>query len=234
MNVLSGILNLLYPKRCACCGEILRESEGRICPACRKKLRPITGPCCLKCGRPVEAEEEYCAECLRTPHFFRQGRSAFVYDDVWKKSIERFKYYGYREFGDFYSEAMVRVCSAQIRAWRPDMIIPVPLHRSKQRKRGFNQSWYLAERIGRLTGIPADPTLVKKTRRTASQKKLNAAERRRNLAGAFQITGNVRGMRILVVDDVYTTGSTMDAMAKTLLPAGAEEVFFLTFCIGFR
>ena len=98
--------------------------------------------------------------------------------------------------------------------------------------RGFNQSAYLAERLSGYTGIPADCSLVKKVRQTKSQKKLDAAGRRKNLQAAFQVRERVDGRKILVVDDVYTTGSTMDAMASCLLENGAKEVFFLTLCMG--
>ena len=98
--------------------------------------------------------------------------------------------------------------------------------------RGFNQAAYLAERLSGYTGIPWDEQLVRKIKKTRSQKKLNAAERRRNLKKAYLVTGKISGLTVLVVDDVYTTGSTMDAMAMSLREAGAEEVYFLTVCAG--
>ena len=98
--------------------------------------------------------------------------------------------------------------------------------------RGFNQSEYLAERLGRYTGIPVDPDLVQKVRRTPSQKKLTAVQRRKNLESAFRVTRKISEKRILLVDDVYTTGSTMDAMAMCLQEAGAKDVYFLTVCAG--
>ncbi len=184
----------------------------------------------MKCGAPVGAEEEFCPECQSASHLFRQGIAVFPYTDLWKKSIEKFKYHGCREYGGFYAEAMAAAARPYIALWKPELIVPVPLDRRKERERGFNQAWYLAERIGARTGIPASCHVLKKIRRTRNQKKLGAGERKKNLSGAFAARLPAPGLRILVVDDVYTTGSTMDAVTEALLAAGASGVFFVTFC----
>ncbi|MBQ8305127.1 MAG: ComF family protein [Blautia sp.] len=227
-------LNALYPRHCPCCHEILKDQKALICPECRESLSPIRDPRCVSCGRPVREEEELCSDCLRHPHVFDAGRAVFMYDDVWKLSIEKFKYYGCREYGDFYAEAMYRILRPALSVWQPELVIPVPLHPRKKRMRGFNQSWYLAKRLGEKAGIPASEDVVRKIRDTKSQKKLDAAERRRNLEDAFRVTGPVAGRRILVVDDVYTTGSTMDAMASALKKKGASGVCYATFCMSMR
>ena len=224
------ILNLLYPRHCPGCAEILKDQDLLLCPSCRKSLSPITEDYCLRCGKPTAPGTEYCEDCSGRKRFFTEGRSVFVYDTRWKRSLERYKYYGYREFADFYAEAMVRCCRTNLLRWKPDLIVPVPLHRKKRRRRGFNQSWLLARRISEKTGIPAEEKLVIKIRATASQKKLSGAERRRNLRGAFSVQRRIDGITVLVVDDVYTTGSTMDEMAAVLLAADARRVYFLTFC----
>lgn len=107
-----------------------------------------------------------------------------------------------------------------------DLIVPVPMHPRKQRERGFNQAADLAEKAGGILKIPMSDQVVKKTKATRSQKKLNAAERKQNLRMAFQATERLDGLRILVIDDVYTTGSTIEAMAHVLKAAGADKVFF--------
>lgn len=226
------LLNILYPRHCPVCHEILKNQDRVICERCERELKPIAEPRCCKCGKPVKTEEEYCGDCRRTRHVFEQGRGIFVYDEKMKSSVMRFKYFGCREYGDFFAGAMCRYAGKELKRWNPDLIVPVPLHPSKERSRGFNQSAFLAERISSLTGIPWDAFLVKKVCRTKSQKKLGAAERQENLKKAFYVNHFVRGKRILVVDDVYTTGSTMDAMARCLLEKGAEKVYFLTVCIG--
>ena len=129
---------------------------------------------------------------------------------------------------------MYRYAQKELREWKPDLIVPVPVHRSKERQRGFNQAAYLAEKLGHYTGISTDVNIVQKVLKTKSQKKLNALQRRKNLEKAFCVTGGVRGKNILVIDDVYTTGSTIDAMAGCLKRKGAGNVYFLTVCIGRR
>lgn len=228
---LEKMSDIFYPRRCPVCQKILKDQERMICPQCETMLHPIGHPRCFKCGKPVE-KGEYCRDCQKRKHMFEQGRGIFVYDSSMRRSVTRYKYYGCREYGDFYAKAMYRYAKMELREWKPDLIVPVPVHRSKERMRGFNQAAYLAERISRYTGIPADMGLVQKNIKTKSQKKLNALQRRKNLEKAFCVTGDVRGKDILVIDDVYTTGSTIDAMASCLKKKGAENVYFLTVCIG--
>jgi ComF family protein len=203
-----------------------------VCPECEGKIRPIRGARCFKCGKPVKEEQEYCQECAVRPRMYDQGRGIFLYDSIMKRSLIRYKYYGSREYGDFYARAMYVYARKEIAGWNPDLIVPVPLYWRKRRMRGFNQAAYLAQRLGEYTGIPVDETVVKKIRRTRSQKKLSGAERRNNLKGAFLVTKKVQGLKVLVIDDVYTTGSTMDAMAACLKEGEAKAVCFLTVCTG--
>ena len=228
---LEKMSDIFYPRRCPVCQKILKDQKRMICLQCETMLHPIGHPRCFKCGKPVE-KGEYCRDCQKRKHMFEQGRGIFVYDSSMRRSVTRYKYYGCREYGDFYAKAMYRYAKMELREWKPDLIVPVPVHRSKERMRGFNQAAYLAERISRYTGIPADMGLVQKNIKTKSQKKLNALQRRKNLEMAFCVTGDVRGKDILVIDDVYTTGSTIDAMASCLKKKGAENVYFLTVCIG--
>ena len=228
---LEKMSDIFYPRRCPVCQKILKDQKSMICPQCETMLHPIGHPRCFKCGKPVE-KGEFCRDCQKRKHMFEQGRGIFVYDSSMRRSVTRYKYYGCREYGDFYAKAMYRYAKMELREWKPDLIVPVPVHRSKERMRGFNQAAYLAERISRYTGIPADMGLVQKNIKTKSQKKLNALQRRKNLEKAFCVTGDVRGKDILVIDDVYTTGSTIDAMASCLKKKGAENVYFLTVCIG--
>ena len=229
--MLRKILDIFYPRCCPVCQKILRDQRRMICPECERRLRPIGHPRCYKCGKPVE-EGEYCKDCRKHAHIFDQGRGIFVYDDIMRRSVTRYKYYGCREYGDFYAKAMYRYAQKELREWSPDLIVPVPIHKSKERLRGFNQAAYLAERLSSYTGIPVDMNLVQKVVKTKSQKKLNAMQRRKNLEKAFLVTKDIRGKDILVVDDVYTTGSTIDAMAGCLRKKGAKNVYFLTVCIG--
>ena len=225
-------LDLVFPRHCPICHKILKNREWLICPECREQVTPIREPYCKKCGKPVKESREYCGDCAGGRHLFTEGRGIFFYNEIWKESIVRYKYSGCREYGDFYGKMLWACGKKEIRRWKPDMIVPVPLHARKLRVRGFNQSEYIADRLSELAGIPVKGNLVKKIRHTRSQKRLDAAVRRKNLREAFGMEARLDGKNILVVDDVYTTGSTMDAMASVLRDHGAEAVFFLTVCIG--
>ena len=120
-----------------------------------------------------------------------------------------------------------------LRSWQPDALIPVPLHKSRMRKRGFNQAALVAERMGERLGIPVEEKLLIRVKKTSPQKELNDSARRENLKNAFQLCGNdVKLKRVVLIDDIYTTGSTLDAAAAALLAAGVEKVYFLSICIG--
>lgn len=223
---------MLYPKKCPLCHEVLKDRNQLLCRGCAEKLRPFSGALCMKCGKPVKQEEEYCPVCRKGGHYFKEGRSIFPYGEIWRQSLVRFKYYGCREYGDFYAKAMSVYGRKYLERWKPELIVPVPLYLAKKRMRGFNQAAYLAERLSCHTGIPWTDSLVRKTKNTRSQKKLDASQRRKNLRNAYEVTQKLGGISILVVDDVYTTGSTMDAMAMCLTEAGAQAVYFLTVCAG--
>ena len=187
-----------------------------ICLDCAGDLRPVSGPRCYKCGKPVNGDEEYCRDCGAHPGAFDQGRGIFLYDDRMRYSIMKYKYFGCQEYSRFYGKALYIYGKDMLALWKPQIIIPVPLHRRKQRIRGFNQAELLAKELSRYAGIPVDTAILRK----------------KNLQKAFQVVGNPAGMRILLIDDVYTTGSTMDVLAKLLLEKGASHVYFLTLCIG--
>ena len=225
-------LNILYPKRCPVCHGILSDRGNLICPSCEGLLHPIVTDYCLKCGKPIKSEEELCGECRKSHREFDRGRSVFFYNDKMRQSLLRYKYYGNRDYAEYYAVSLCRYMEREIRMWKPDLIVPVPIHKTKLRMRGFNQAAFLAEKLSSYTGIPVRQDLVLKIRKTKSQKKLNAVQRRKNLEEAFQVNEDVQGKRILVVDDVYTTGSTVDAMASCLKKKGASAVYFLTVCIG--
>ncbi|MDO4338103.1 MAG: ComF family protein [Eubacteriales bacterium] len=230
--LINSILNILYPRHCPICHEILKDQKSLICPVCAGEIKPINSWRCMKCGRPVGETEEYCGECRKGGREFTQGRGIFLYNDKMKASVVRYKYYGCREYGDFYAAAMCRYARDEILRWKPDVIVPVPLHKKKLRTRGFNQSEYLARRVAGFYGIPISVRIIYKTKNTKSQKKLSARERRKNLEEAFSVAERLDGLSVLVIDDVYTTGSTMDAVSAALKEKGAEKIYFLTVCIG--
>ncbi len=234
MNLsLKSLREILYPRRCALCDAPLSRKERYVCGGCRRKLRFVREPVCMKCGKPMaDSAKEYCRDCSRTSHYYVRGFAPFVYRGDMRASVVRFKYAGRGEYAAFYARAMGVFGEYFLKAWKPEALIPVPVHPSRLIKRGYNQAVLLAEELSKLTGIPADDRLVIRRVKTAAQKELDVAERRKNLARAFACSESCPYRRVLVVDDIYTSGSTADALALLLLSAGAEEVYFASVCIG--
>lgn len=232
--VADKMLELLYPSRCPVCDEILPHTGERCCRICSEKLPWVAGAVCMKCGKPVGHEaQEYCEDCNRQQHYFDQGAAAFVYNGALRHSIYRMKFENRRDYLDFYAEAIVHALAKHLKHWEPEVIFPVPMHPSKKRKRGYNQSELLAQKVGRLTGIPVDNRSLRCVRRTAAQKELDRKARMKNLRGSFGLSELLpKGSRVLLVDDVYTTGSTLDEVSRVLKEGGAERVFFVVLCIG--
>jgi ComF family protein len=182
---------------------------------------PLEPPFCPKCGEPAPAIEGLCGLCIKGEHVFDFARSALLFTQPLRQIIHHLKYSERvslaRPLGDILKDCLER------EPFTGDVIIPVPLHRSRERERGFNQAELIAARLGR----PVATRLVTRRKNTPSQTGLSRNQRKRNLASAFEVRGTVKG-RVIVVDDVYTTGSTMNEIAKTLKRAGAEKVEVLT------
>ena len=231
---MNHVLGMLYPRRCPICGKILEEKKHSVCKSCRPKVQLIKSPFCLKCGKPLaNPEKEYCGDCERYSHFFTEGRAAFPYTGSIKKSLLNMKLHNRRTYSNFFAGAMAAKFQRYEKEWNIDLICPIPLYKKKRRYRGFNQAELLAFPIGKMFQIPVVPDLLVKVQETSDQKELNRKSRQKNLKKAFKIGPyDVKLRRILLVDDVYTTGSTMDAAAAVLKEAGAAEIFFLTACIG--
>ncbi|MBU3874753.1 ComF family protein [Faecalicatena sp. AGMB00832] len=221
----------MYPPVCPFCGRISREG---ICSLCRKRLPYISEPRCMRCGKPLEKEEqEYCRDCGRHSSYYEQGRSIWLHRPPVSQAIYRLKYKNKRNYGKVFAQEMARCYGAQIKRWGVQEIVPVPLHKRRQRKRGYNQAAILAEELGKLLHLPVDADVVLRIRDTRPQKELNDAQRSKNLKGAFAAAGHDRVKPVvLVIDDIYTTGSTIQRVAKMLKMAGAEKVYFLTISIG--
>ncbi len=188
----------------------------------------------MRCGKPLEkAEQEYCRDCSRQDTVYEQGRSMWVHREPVSRAIYKFKYENKRNYGRIFAGEMAEHCGAQIRRWGIEEIIPVPLHPARKRKRGYNQAEILAEELGGLLHIPVRKDVLYRIRNTRPQKSLNDTERIRNLKGAFAVAKNQKlKEKVLLVDDIYTTGNTIRRTAKMLRLAGAQKVYFLTISIG--
>ena len=214
------------------CDEIVDEPGERICAECLGKMKLLTPPWCMRCGRKVQEGEEYCRDCREKRHAFDRGRALYEYADA-AASIYRFKYAGRREYAAFFGEEIAEYLGDFIRQVKPDGIVPIPLHRRRYARRGYNQAELLAKETGRRLGIPVYPEMLVRVRNTVPQKKLNPQERQNNLKKAFNIGRNdVKLKVILVFDDIYTTGSTIDEAARALREAGAEKIYFITLACG--
>lgn len=225
-------IDLLFPRRCPVCDRVLPVGT-LICPPCTDKLKTIRTPFCRKCGKGLADErEEYCADCRQTRHFYTEGRALYEYPCI-RRSMYRFKYKGRREYAEFYGRELSRLLGDVIRRWDPDALVPIPLHRTRKRKRGYNQAQALADVLGRQLGIRVESGLLKRVKKTVPQKCLNREMRQNNLKKAFKLCRNdVKLNTIIVIDDIYTTGSTIDAAAAVLREAGIRKVYFIALAAG--
>jgi len=232
--MIQTILNILYPRRCILCDGILDTPDSGVCTPCKSKLKYIKEPVCKKCGKPIDSEQtEYCFDCNKTKHIYDQGKGVWIYRGEMKESIYRFKYSNRREYAAFYARETARIYSRWIKSKGVEVIIPIPIHNKKKKQRGYNQAELYAKSLGEILDIPVDNAVLVRVINTIPQKELDNKQRRKNLKRAFKIqTDSVQWKKVLIVDDVYTTGSTMDAAAELLRKAGVERVYFLSITIG--
>ncbi|MBO4291203.1 MAG: ComF family protein [Lachnospiraceae bacterium] len=228
-KVWNSLMQLLFPRRCPVCDGIVTPSGEKICAQCLRKLQPLKAPWCRICGIGLRREGELCGECRAgRKHFFVRARTLYRYQSV-SQAIYRFKYGGRREYGEFFGEEMAEYLGDFARSIHADGLIPVPLHSKRLSRRGFNQAAVLAHVLGKKWGIPVYEKLLIRRKNTVPLKALNSKERQNNLKKAFHVKENdVKLKTIIMVDDIYTTGATVDEAARTLLDGGAEKVYVVT------
>ena len=223
------------------------KSGSGICPQCRARLPVIKEPFCLKCGKPVTDEaQEYCYDCSRQHHVFDQGRALYPHTGVMKRAVYELKYGHRRVYGAVFGREMAQRYAGWIRSRGIGLIVPVPLYRKRLRERGYNQAAEIAAELAaqlnpdtERDGLPEilyREDVLWRTEQTKRLKTLRPEERKMALKGVFSAdlsdVGPSLRKSILVIDDIYTTGSTIDEIARTLKRAGAEHVYFLTVTIG--
>ena len=164
--------DLLFPRRCPVCDGVLRFRKEYICPECLEKIKFIREPACMKCGKGLREEAEYCYDCARKKHLYIQGAALFEYGSA-ASSIYRFKYGGRQEYAVFFGRSMAVMLGERMRRWRVQALVPVPIHVSRLRKRGYNQAQLLAEVISSYTGIPVRTDIIARQKKTAPQKELD-------------------------------------------------------------
>ena len=225
-------MQLMFPLRCPVCDRIVRPTGEKICLECLGKLKLLTPPWCMRCGKKLAEEGEYCTDCRRKEHFYLRGRALYEYESV-APAIYRFKYGGRREYAAFFGEQAAEYLGDFIRSVRPDALVPVPLHKKRRAVRGYNQAELLARSIGEYMGIPVRAEFLVRQKNTAPLKYENPTERQNNLKKAFNIVQNdVKLEKIIIVDDIYTTGSTMDEISRVLKTAGVREIYFIALACG--
>lgn len=256
MRALRALQEALYPARCPGCRRFfvpLRASERWpaeafrrrlatfVCPACAASYTALTSPLCTCCGARFAArtgDDHLCGACLATRRHFAMARAAGVYEHILVALIQRFKYHGALQLAVPLGQLLFDAFSHHWRQREVDLVVPVPLHARRHRRRGFNQAYLLVRHWPRLAAAVAptpplfevDPRLLVRRRRTASQTGLGRRQRRQNVRDSFAVAAGkaLERRRILLVDDVYTTGATVDECARTLLRAGAGRVDVLT------
>lgn len=233
-ELIGGLLDVVFPPRCCYCGAGLKlGTDAGLCCGCLVRVRCLEPPICLCCGTKLDAdggsENRYCGGCLKQRPFFDKARSLYFYEPPLSSLIHRLKFHG--------SGIAAAALADLVARDRPgtdlrdvDLIIPVPLHSARLRDRGLNQSLVIARLAFPRDGKRIEPMVLVRKRETVAQTGLSGKERRKNLRGAFAVNERqlIRGRSVLLVDDVYTTGSTVMECSKTLKRAGAARVEVLT------
>lgn len=225
---------LLFPSSCQVCEAFLdRPGERVVCRDCLEKLRVVDSPSCLCCGRFFEGagEPHLCADCLGSRPLFARHRSAARYEGIVKDIILLYKYRGFAVLSGVLAELVLCSLAGDEDFWSGiEAVVPVPLHPAREKSRGFNQARLVAKRLAKQRHLPLLAGRLVKVRKTEPQTSLGGQAREVNLKGAFQVRkcGGIKGKTVLLVDDVYTTGSTIRECSAALRKAGVREVRAVT------
>ena len=233
------ILNMILPPKCLCCGKIIRDENG-FCADCFQKINFITAPYCARCGLPFEnapqGKKLLCTDCLKDKNpLFRMCRSAVKYDDFFKKNILAFKFMDKTQNAVVFAK-ILKLAGKDIFEKGADVLMPVPLHFKRLVTRRYNQSALMAKELARLTGLSVDTFSLVKIKPTKPQIRYSGRARVKNVKDAFSVAdvSCVKGKRIVLIDDVMTTGSTLKECAKALHKAGAKSVDCITVARVYR
>lgn len=234
MSFIRDIINFILPPRCVVCGKVLDTDKG-LCDKCISHIEFINGAICQRCGQPlgelsIDYKKMLCGSCLRKRrHLFRYSRSACVYDEFSKKLILDFKFHDKTDLASFLAK-MIYVAGKELFTSDIDVIIPVPLHHTRLLLRKYNQSALLAKELGKLSGIKVSYNAVIKNKITRPQVECCGVERLKNVKGSFTVKKpeELRGKRVLLVDDVMTTGSTLKECALVIKKAQPKSIDNLT------
>lgn len=235
MGLINNILGIFFTNTCPVCGQSVAFNHEGICKGCKGKIKYVREPRCKKCGRPLgDMYQMVCVACSKRKHDFDMGVCVFEHSGEIKKSIYEFKYKNRREYGEFYAKEAAKIYGRELKEWNVQAIIPVPIHKERELERGYNQALEFGQALARFTGIPVKKRALIRRKKTSPQKELTEIMRYLNLKNAFAVERNsLEGIkRVLIVDDIYTTGSTIDACSSILKKAGVEKVYFLCISAG--
>lgn len=238
IRAIAGALSsVLFPAPCRICDELLTNaSRIPVCERCLNGFERISEPMCQCCGRPfislhaADAIQPLCRLCRVGEYAFDRARSFGVYDDALSSAIVLLKYEGVRRLGDWFAGRLAELVAKYAHDWRIDLVVPVPLHARRLQERGYNQAELIAKPLAKKLRLRFGKYLLVRTKPRPPQLILSRTERWNSVRGAYATRERARvdNLRILLVDDVLTTGATLDACSRTLKKAGAKAVFALT------
>ncbi|MBP7765840.1 MAG: ComF family protein [Deltaproteobacteria bacterium] len=233
-DFVSEISDVLFPPLCLACRRVVQSVPPAVfCANCLDRITFLTGSLCPVCGvlfPDSPAGDHVCGACLASPPFFDRARAAVVYEGIISDTIHRFKYGRDLSTGGALARFLAECPFDDLDWHRCDAVLPVPLHKKRLRERGFNQSLLLARALGRKYGIAVDFSLLKRRKFTLTQTGLTRQEREKNIKGAFETArpGQIADKNLILVDDVYTTGATVNECARILKHSGAADVAVVT------
>ena len=226
------VVDVVLPPRCLGCGALVGD-PGAVCPSCWSGIDFIAPPMCRCCGLPFdydEGENAVCGDCARRPPLYGRARSVMIYNDASRRLVLAFKHGDRTDAATAWGQWLTRAGGELLAD--ADLLVPVPLHRRRLIARRYNQAALMAQSLGRQSGVPVAVDALRRIRATPSQGRMNRSQRERNVAGAFAVRDSrmddIRDARILLVDDVMTTGATLTACIRPLLRAGADNIDVLT------
>lgn len=225
----------LYPRHCPFCSKILPSSDY-ICNHCQEAVPYIKEPVCYRCGKQIHSSiQEYCYDCRHFQKSFQKGLALFHYNEQTRPLMADLKYKNRRVLVDYITMEICKQHKKELLKWNIEYIVPIPIHKHKYKIRGYNQAALIARALSEQTDIPVIEDLLLRIVDTPPQKNFSARARYQNLSSAFQFNEKYASLprtRILLLDDIYTTGATMEACAKILLSTGFHEIFIYSVCIG--
>lgn len=239
-EILHYVINFIFPKHCVICDKVLPFGNGLqsefLCEDCKDKLLFIEEPSCKKCGAKIyEKDEGLCDNCKNKvkddSSFFDYGFGLLRYNDYVKESIHRIKYNNKKEYIEFYAKMLAKAYYEKFKQINADCFVPVPIHKVREKERGYNQSKVLAEYLSKELYrydiyIPVNISLIKRVKETLALNKMSTNERQVELNNAFEVNNGENIKKVIIIDDIYTTGTTIETMSKILKEHGVKEIYF--------